>query len=56
LEEYPAQAWREFMFNQVEVARKMAATPNNVNEGARQKLFDLVNQWRERSTDTVKDR
>jgi len=37
---------RKFVFNQVEVARKMAATPKNVNEGARQKLFDLVNQSR----------
>jgi len=46
LEDYPPEVWREFMFNQVEVAKKMGATPNLVRESARQALFDLVNQSR----------
>lgn len=46
LEDYPPEVWREFLFNQVEVAKKMGATPNLVRESARQPLFDLVNQSR----------
>lgn len=46
LEEYPAEVWKNFMFNQVEVAQKMGATPNIVREGARQALFELVNKAR----------
>jgi len=48
LESYPAQVWREFMFNQTAVAKKMGATPNIVQENARQALFDLVNSSREK--------
>jgi len=46
LEDYPPEVWREFIFNQVEVAKRMGATPNLVRESARQPLFDLVNQAR----------
>ena len=46
LEDYPPEVWRNFMFNQVEVANKMGATPNIVQESARQALFELVNKAR----------
>jgi acetyl esterase/lipase len=46
LESYPNEVWRAFMFNQVEVAKRMGATPNIVSDAARQALFDLVNQSR----------
>jgi len=46
LESYPPEVWREFMFNQTAVARKMGATPNIVTEAARQTLFDLVERSR----------
>jgi acetyl esterase/lipase len=46
LEDYPPEVWRNFIFNQVEVAKKMGATPNIVRESARQALFDLVNSSR----------
>ena len=46
LEDYPPEIWRNFMFNQVEVAKKMGATPNIVQESARQALYDLVNNAR----------
>jgi hypothetical protein len=49
LEEYPAEVWKNFMFNQVEVAKKMGATPNIVRESARQTLYELVNSARQRS-------
>jgi arylformamidase len=49
LEEYPAEVWKNFMFNQVEVAKKMGATPNVVRESARQTLYELVNSARQRS-------
>jgi arylformamidase len=48
LEQYPAEVWKNFMFNQVEVARKMGATPNIVRESARQQVFELVNRERQR--------
>ena len=46
LEDYPPEVWRNFMFNQVDVAKKMGATPNIVQESARQVLFELVNKAR----------
>ena len=46
LEDYPPEVWRNFLFNQTEVARKMGATPNIVQESARFALFDLVNKRR----------
>jgi hypothetical protein len=48
LEEYPAEVWKNFMFNQVEVAKKMGATPNIVRESARQTLYDLIDRERQR--------
>lgn len=44
LEDYPPEVWRNFMFNQVDVAKKMGAMPNIVQESARPALFDLVNK------------
>jgi arylformamidase len=49
LEEYPPEVWKAFIFNQHEVARKMGATPNVVERDARQALYDLVVQSREKS-------
>lgn len=49
LEDYPPEVWRKFIFNQVEVAKKMGATPNIVHESARQTLFDLVNNARDQT-------
>lgn len=46
LEDYPPEVWRNFLFNQAEVAKKMGATPNIVQESARPALFDLVNKTR----------
>jgi acetyl esterase/lipase len=42
LEKYPPEAWKAFIFQQEEVAEKMGATPNVVDESARQFLYDLV--------------
>ena len=50
LEDYPPEVWRNFMFNQVDVARKMGATPNIVQESARQALFELVNKARRQTS------
>lgn len=46
LESYPSEVWRSFIFDQVEVAKKMGATPNIVSDAAGQPLFDLVNRSR----------
>jgi acetyl esterase/lipase len=42
LESYPENVWKEFMFNQGAVAKKIGASPNIVAEDARQALYDLV--------------
>ena len=47
LEDYPPEVWRNFLFNQREVAKKMGAMPNIVEESARGALFDQVNKSRE---------
>ena len=47
LESYPLEVWKRFMFDQETVAKKMGATPNIVQESARQALFDLVNRSRQ---------
>ena len=49
LTDYPAEVWKNFVFNQIAVAKKMGATPNIVRESARQALFDLVNSERQSS-------
>ena len=46
LEDYPPEVWRDFVFNQLEVAKKMGATPNIVQENASQALFEMVNRAR----------
>ncbi len=46
LDKYPAEVWRDFMFNQVEVASKMGASPNLVSDNAKQALYDLVIEQR----------
>ncbi|MGH7833405.1 MAG: alpha/beta hydrolase [Candidatus Binatia bacterium] len=47
LESYPPEVWKTFMFDQEKVAKKMGATPNIVAEGARETLYDLVNEERQ---------
>ena len=42
LESYPEDVWQAFMFNQEEAAKKIGASPNFVDEEARQPLYDLV--------------
>ena len=50
LEGYPPEVWKTFMFDQEAVAKKMGATPNIVQESARQALFELVNRSRRDQT------
>lgn len=50
LEGYPPEVWKTFMFDQEAVAKKMGATPNIVQESARQPLFELVNRSRREQT------
>ena len=52
LESYPPEVWKEFMFDQEAVAKKMGATPNLVQESARQELFELVNKARSEQSQT----
>lgn len=46
LEDYPPEVWRAFIFDQVNVAKKIGASPNLVAEETRQDLFDLVTRLR----------
>ncbi|MSP37066.1 MAG: alpha/beta hydrolase [Deltaproteobacteria bacterium] len=46
LESYPPEVWRAFIFDQINVAKKIGASPNVVAESVRQELFELVNQSR----------
>ncbi|MCZ6625689.1 MAG: alpha/beta hydrolase [Deltaproteobacteria bacterium] len=48
LETYPPDVWKAFMFNQYEVAKKMGASPNIIDENAKQALFKLVVKYREK--------
>jgi acetyl esterase/lipase len=48
LESYPENAWKEFMFNQEAVAKKIGASPNIVGEEARQALYDFVVESRKK--------
>jgi hypothetical protein len=54
LEAYPPEVWKEFVFNQVEVAKKIGASPNLVDEGLRPVLHHLVVQSRERISSSEK--
>jgi acetyl esterase/lipase len=47
LESYPPEVWKNFMFDQEAVAKKMGAMPNIVQESARVPLFELVNRARQ---------
>jgi hypothetical protein len=49
LTDYPSEVWKNFVFNQIAVAKKMGATPNIVRGSAQQALFDLVNRERQSS-------
>ena len=42
LESYPPHVWKEFLFNQLEVAKRIGASPNVVDAKARRSLYDLV--------------
>jgi len=52
LESYPSEVWKNFMFEHETVAKKMGATPNIVQDGARQALFELVNKARSEQSQT----
>lgn len=56
LEQYPREVWREFVFNQEQVARKMGATPNTVAKEARQLLYDLVEEQAHGRPQVISDR
>jgi hypothetical protein len=49
LEDYPQEVWRKFVFDQIAVAKKIGASPNEIAPQLRQNLFDLVNQSRRAS-------
>lgn len=46
LEAYPPLVWHSFIFDQVNAAKKIGASPNVVSDAQRQDLYDLVNQSR----------
>jgi arylformamidase len=46
LESYPPGVWRKFIFDQLNVAKTIGASPNVVSEEVRQPLFELVNRSR----------
>jgi len=46
LEEYPPAVWKAFIFDNQAVAAKIGASPNAVDEEARQALYDLVVELR----------
>jgi len=46
LESYPAQVWKAFMFDQMNVAKKIGASPNVVDADAREALYKLVAEAR----------
>lgn len=51
LESYPPEVWKAFIFNQHEVAARMGAAPNVVDEEARQALYEAVVAAREKETE-----
>jgi len=50
LESYPAEVWKNFIFDQTTVAKKIGASPNPVAEGTRQAFYELVNKSRQAQT------
>ncbi|MCZ6625688.1 MAG: alpha/beta hydrolase [Deltaproteobacteria bacterium] len=48
LETYPPKVWKDFIFSQHQVADKIGASPNVVEENVRQELYDLVVKDRRR--------
>src|SRR5262249_515537 len=42
LEEYRPEVWKAFLFNQEEVAAKIGASPNIVDENLKEALYELV--------------
>lgn len=47
LENYPAEVWKAFIFDQTAVAKKIGASPNPVATQTRQALYELVNRLRQ---------
>jgi hypothetical protein len=47
LETYPPEVWKAFIFNQLDVAKKIGVSPKLVDGKARQAVYDLVVQSRE---------
>jgi acetyl esterase/lipase len=56
LESYPPEVWKDFIFNQESVAKKIGATPNTVAEPIRRPLFDLINQARDAPAKPVRQK
>jgi hypothetical protein len=54
LESYPEEVWKDFIFNQEEVAKKIGASSNLVDEEAQQALYDLVVESRKKQKMPVK--
>jgi hypothetical protein len=46
LESYPPEVWKNFIFNQHAVAKKIGASPNTVAEETRNSFYELVNKSR----------
>jgi acetyl esterase/lipase len=46
LESYPPAVWKNFIYDQDTVAKKIGASPNPVPEGTRQALYELVDKSR----------
>jgi acetyl esterase/lipase len=48
LESYPLEVWKNFIFNQNAVAKKIGASPNTVAEETQKPFYDLVNKSRQK--------
>jgi acetyl esterase/lipase len=46
LEAYPPPVWKEFIFNQIDTAKKIGVSPNLVDERDRQAMYDLIAESR----------
>jgi len=47
LTSYPAEVWREFVFNQEAAAAQIGVVPNSLREEVQQPLFDLIEKARQ---------
>lgn len=54
LESYPPAVWKAFVFKQREVAKQIGASPNLIEETARQPLYELVTKYRNQQPTSTK--